>query len=128
MTPHTFHQNFSISGQRIYCTRATADLLEVMLNDAAGLYERDLERENLRRARRGAPDLPPAYTRDDVERVFKQCSPQRSDNIRLVHWAMALLWSILAGTRTTQFWNKLDHTLSLMDNSFYPFLWKISIT
>ena len=61
----------------IYCTRATADLLEVMLNDAAGLYERDLERENLRRARRGAPDLPPAYTRDDVERVFKQCSPQR---------------------------------------------------
>ena len=40
----------------IYCTRATADLLEVMLNDAAGLYERDLERENLRRARRGAPE------------------------------------------------------------------------
>ena len=34
----------------IYCTRATADLLQVMLNDAAGLYERDLERENLRRA------------------------------------------------------------------------------
>lgn len=61
----------------IYCTRATADLLEVMLNDAAGLYERDLERENLRRARRGAPDLQPAYTRADVERVFKQCSPQR---------------------------------------------------
>ncbi|PRD19269.1 UNVERIFIED_CONTAM: Ribonuclease [Trichonephila clavipes] len=61
----------------IYCTRATADLLQVMLNDAAGLYERDLERENLRRSRRGAPELRPAYTRADVERVFKQCAPQR---------------------------------------------------
>ncbi|WVM90205.1 hypothetical protein UMZ34_08160 [Halopseudomonas pachastrellae] len=40
-----------------------------MLNDAAGLYERDLERENLRRSRRGAPELQPAYTRADVERV-----------------------------------------------------------
>lgn len=54
--------------------------------------------------------------------LVKSCSPQRSDNIRLVHWAMALLWAILAGTRSTQLWHKIDHTFSLMDNSFYPFL------
>ncbi len=31
----------------IFCTSATADLLRIMLNDAAGIYERGLARENL---------------------------------------------------------------------------------
>lgn len=31
----------------IFCTSATADLLRIMLTDAAGIYERDLARENL---------------------------------------------------------------------------------
>lgn len=59
----------------IYCTQATADLLVIMLNDAVSLYERDLERENIRRARKGDDEVAPAYGRDDVNQALQQCSP-----------------------------------------------------
>jgi metallo-beta-lactamase family protein len=58
----------------ILCTRATAELLEVMLNDSVGLYLRDLERTNVRNSRRGKPLLDPIYTLEDVEEVLKLCS------------------------------------------------------
>ncbi|WP_088328499.1 MBL fold metallo-hydrolase [Lacimicrobium sp. SS2-24] len=70
MLPKLVHQGFS---GPIYCTKATADLLTVMLKDAAGLYERDLERDNLKRKRQGKPVREPEYTMEDVERVFELC-------------------------------------------------------
>lgn len=58
----------------IYCTAATRDLLRIMLNDAAGLYERDLAREALRGKRRGRKrQIKPEYTLQDVEQVLQQC-------------------------------------------------------
>lgn len=60
----------------IHCTRATADLLDIMLHDSAGLYLRDLEKENLRRARRGRKPVEPAYERRDVEQVLRSCTGQ----------------------------------------------------
>ncbi len=57
----------------IYCTRATVELLEIMLHDSAGLYLRDLERENLRRARRGRKPEDPVYDQRDVLQVLQQC-------------------------------------------------------
>lgn len=57
----------------IYCTGATAELLDVMLHDSVGLYERDMERENLYRARKGKELLEPQYVRADVEKVLKLC-------------------------------------------------------
>lgn len=57
----------------ICCTPATAELLSIMLRDAAGLYERDLERENRQRQRRGLPMLSPEYTLADVESVLRAC-------------------------------------------------------
>jgi metallo-beta-lactamase family protein len=59
--------------QPIYCTKATAELLPIMLEDAAGLYLRDLERENLKRQRRGQADIEPLYTLDDVAQVLRLC-------------------------------------------------------
>lgn len=61
----------------IYCTKATARLLQVMLNDAAGLYEKDLEYDNIRRQRRGEKPLKPAYTKRDVLKVLKMCESIR---------------------------------------------------
>lgn len=58
----------------IYCTPATAELLDIMLRDAAGLYERDLERENRQRQRRGLPPLPPEYTLADMENALSACT------------------------------------------------------
>lgn len=57
----------------VICTQASADLLDVMLHDSVGLYLRDLERTNLRNARRGKPALEPDYTREDVEGVLELC-------------------------------------------------------
>lgn len=46
-------------GGPIYCTSATRHLLRIMLEDAWGLYERDLDYENRRRKRRGEEPLQP---------------------------------------------------------------------
>jgi metallo-beta-lactamase family protein len=74
LLPVLAHQGFL---GPIYCTKATAGLLHIMLNDAAGLYEKDLEYSNLRRARRGEKPLKPAYTKRDVQAVLKMCEPIR---------------------------------------------------
>lgn len=61
----------------IFCTEATRDLLRILLYDALGLYERDLERENLKLKRRGEAPEEPEYTEQDVENVFSLCQTGR---------------------------------------------------
>jgi len=60
----------------IYCTRATQGLLRILLEDAASLYERDLEYKNLRRQRSGQKPLPAEYSSRDVAKVLKLCKGQ----------------------------------------------------
>lgn len=67
MLPLLVHRGFE---GPIYCTRATADLLPIMLHDAAGLYLRDLERDNLRARRKGRKEREPIYDMGDVEEVL----------------------------------------------------------
>lgn len=71
--------NLGFSGP-IYCTQATKSLLRILLEDASGLYHRDLEHENLRRKRSGRPLLDEEYSEKDVEQVLKLCkgSPYRT--------------------------------------------------
>ncbi|WP_272972460.1 MBL fold metallo-hydrolase RNA specificity domain-containing protein [Alteromonas australica] len=61
----------------IYMTRPTADLIEVLLKDAASLQERDAEWENKRRQRSGKPLIEPLYRKEEVDGVLKQCIPIR---------------------------------------------------
>ena len=70
MLPRLYHEGFR--GQ-IICNRATAELLDVMLHDSVGLYLRDLERTNIRNARRGRPALKPVFDMDDVAGVLGLC-------------------------------------------------------
>lgn len=72
LLPKLFHNGFD---GPIYCTAATADLLDIMLNDAVGLYSYDLKKENIRRARRGQPQLEPEFTEGDVMDVLDACRP-----------------------------------------------------
>ena len=74
LLPRLVHEGFT---GPVICTLATAELLEVMLNDSVGLYLRDLERNNMRNARRGRPLLDPIYTMEDVEAVLKRCVGHR---------------------------------------------------
>ena len=57
----------------IYCTGPTRNLLAVMLEDAANIYLRDLEHQNLRRKRKGAREQKPEYDMDDVLHALQQC-------------------------------------------------------
>ena len=70
MLPKLYHEGFRGD---ILCTRATAELLSVMLHDSVGLYLRDLERTNIRNARRGKPAVEPVFDMEDVEGVLKLC-------------------------------------------------------
>lgn len=57
----------------IYMTRASCDLIEVLLKDAASLQERDVEWENRRRRRAGKAEIEPLYTLEDVEETLDHC-------------------------------------------------------
>jgi metallo-beta-lactamase family protein len=70
LLPKLYHEGFA---GPVICTRATAELLDIMLNDSVGLYLRDLERTNLRNSRRGRPILEPVFDMDDVQGLLKVC-------------------------------------------------------
>jgi len=55
----------------IFAQAATADLMPIMLLDAASLAENDAERANRRRAN-GEPEIVPLYLREDVVDAVKQ--------------------------------------------------------
>lgn len=74
MLPRLFHEGFR---GKVICTRATAELLEIMLHDSVGLYLRDLERTNIRNARRGRPSIEAVYDMEDVEGVLSLCQGHR---------------------------------------------------
>ncbi|WDT85413.1 MBL fold metallo-hydrolase RNA specificity domain-containing protein [Alteromonas sp. 009811495] len=54
----------------IFMTRPTADLIEVLLKDAASLQERDAEWENKRRKRSGKALIEPLFREGEVEGVM----------------------------------------------------------
>jgi metallo-beta-lactamase family protein len=58
----------------IYCTRGTADLLEIMLPDAAHLQEEEAEFVNRHQTSKHQPALP-LFTTADAERVLTQVRP-----------------------------------------------------
>ncbi|RYC68415.1 MBL fold metallo-hydrolase RNA specificity domain-containing protein [Spirosoma sordidisoli] len=61
----------------IYTTASTIDLCNVMLMDSARIQERDLDRVNKRRSRRGEPELDVLYDEQDVEQALSQMQPVR---------------------------------------------------
>ncbi|WP_445177195.1 MBL fold metallo-hydrolase [Rhizorhapis sp. SPR117] len=57
---------------KIWCTAATADLLEYMLADAGRIQESEAERRNHRRDRAGETAFQPLYTEEDAIRAWRQ--------------------------------------------------------
>ena len=55
----------------IYCTRLTAQLLDIMLRDSAHIQESDAAYENQKGRRAGKPPVEPLYTLLDVERALR---------------------------------------------------------
>ncbi|NCO70803.1 MULTISPECIES: MBL fold metallo-hydrolase [Shewanella] len=67
--PYLINQGFT---GPIYTQKATAQLCDVMLRDAAMLQERDTDRQNKKRAKHDLALLEPLFTEKDVEQVMAQ--------------------------------------------------------
>ncbi|KFZ36804.1 beta-lactamase [Shewanella mangrovi] len=59
----------------IYTHRATAELCEILLRDAAMLQQRDTERANKRREKQNQAPLEPLFTEEDVDSVLSHFVP-----------------------------------------------------
>ncbi|GGC85970.1 MBL fold metallo-hydrolase RNA specificity domain-containing protein [Halopseudomonas salina] len=57
----------------IYMTQGCAELLKLMLGDAAALQQRDTDWENKWRKRAGKPLLEPLYTQEDTDAALRLC-------------------------------------------------------
>jgi metallo-beta-lactamase family protein len=60
---------------KIYCTDATADLLNVMLLDSASIHERETEWKNRKNQRAGRPLVEPLYTIKDADEALNYVVP-----------------------------------------------------
>lgn len=65
----------------IYCTDATADLLDVMLKDSAYIHEKDAEWQTRRNARTSKPPVEPLYTIRDAEDALRLVKPVLYDQL-----------------------------------------------
>ena len=59
----------------VYAQRATHALARIMLPDSGYLNEKEAERENRRRQKKGEPDIEPLYTREEAERSLSCFEP-----------------------------------------------------
>lgn len=55
----------------IYCTSATADLMDIMLRDSGHIHEAEAEWENRKRLRQGKPLIKPLYTAKDAAEAMQ---------------------------------------------------------
>ena len=60
---------------KIYCTDATADLLDVMLKDSGYIHEKDAEWKSRKAERAGKPPVEPLYTYDDALKALEYVEP-----------------------------------------------------
>ncbi|MDO4553189.1 MAG: MBL fold metallo-hydrolase [Bacillota bacterium] len=66
---------------RIYCTDATADLLDVMLKDSGYIQEKEAEWQNRKNLRAGRPPVEPLYTYNDALKVLDYLNPVMYDEL-----------------------------------------------
>ena len=66
---------------KIYCTDATADLLDVMLKDSGYIHEKEAEQQNKKNERAGRPLVEPLYTFNDAVDSLKFVTPVLYDQL-----------------------------------------------
>ncbi len=69
----------------IYCTKATADLLEIMLIDSAYIHEKEAEWKNKKNQRAGRPLVEPLYTHEDAMEALTHVSPILYDQLKNIN-------------------------------------------
>jgi metallo-beta-lactamase family protein len=96
---------------KIYCTDATADLLEVMLKDSAYIHEKEAEWQNRKNLRAGVEPIEPLYTIKDAEEALKLVSPVLYDQLIEINGHIKIVYNDaghILGSAITELWMEED--------------------
>lgn len=99
----------------IYCTDATADLLQVMLMDSAYIHEKDAEYETKKALRMGKEPVEPLYTIQDSEATLKLVKPILYDQLVEINDEMKIVFNDaghILGSAITELWVTENDTTS----------------
>ena len=91
----------------IYCTDATADLLEVMLKDSGYIHEKEAEWRNKKNERAGRPIIDPLYTLNDAADALKFVRPVLYDQLIELNDEMKIVFNDaghILGSAITELW------------------------
>jgi metallo-beta-lactamase family protein len=96
----------------VYCTAATADLMDFMLRDTAHIQEFEVERLNRRNRRRGRPTVDPIYTREDAAHAVSLLRPVAyRERAGVTDWLTARFWNAghILGAASIELEASADH-------------------
>ena len=99
----------------VYCTDATADLLEVMLRDSAYIHEKDAEWQTKKNLRTGKPAVEPLYTIQDSEQALSLVKPILYDQLIEINPDMKIVFNDaghILGSAITELWITEDGATS----------------
>ncbi len=92
---------------KIYCTDATADLLDMMLKDSGYIHEKDAEWKNRKAERAGKPPVEPLYTYDDACKTLEFVQPVLYDQLIQINDDMRIVFNDaghILGSAITELW------------------------
>ena len=92
---------------KIYCTEATADLLDVMLKDSGYIHEKEAEWRNRKNERAGRPLVEPLYTFNDAADSLKYVQPVLYDQLIDLNDDMKIVFNDaghILGSAITELW------------------------
>lgn len=99
----------------IYCTDATADLLEVMLKDSGYIHEKEAEWKNRKNERAGRPLVEPLYTCNDAIESLKFVKPVLYDQLVELNPEMQIVFNDaghILGSAIVELWITEDDNVS----------------
>lgn len=92
---------------KIYCTDATADLLNVMLQDSAFIHEKEAEDQNRKNRRAGRRLLEPLYTTEDATETMQYVTPVLYDQLIEINPDVRIVFNDaghILGSAITEIW------------------------
>lgn len=99
----------------IYCTDATADLLDVMLKDSGYIHEKEAEWKNRKNERAGRAFVEPLYTFNDAVESLKFVKPVLYDQLIELNDEMKIVFNDaghILGSAITELWVTEGDTVS----------------
>lgn len=93
----------------VYCTKPTADLLDVMLKDSGYIHEKEAEYQTKKALRKGGKPVEPLYTFNDAVESLKYIKPVLYDQLITVNDNIKIVFNDaghILGSAITEIWVK----------------------